>query len=102
MRNLIIASAIALAASTAAANPFAEVENQGGGKITLLTDTCQAKPQLSRAYFYTSIGVTEDGCWSYDGDTIVVEWISMDGETDAEQLEAPAEEPVRRRRRAAA
>ena len=74
MRNLIIASAIALAASTAAANPFAEVENQGGGKITLLTDTCQAKPQLSRAYFYTSIGVTEDGCWSYDGDTIVVEW----------------------------
>ena len=34
----------------------------------------------------------------------LVEWIGMDGsaDSDAEQLEAPAEEPVRRRRRAAA
>lgn len=32
----------------------------------------------------------------------IVEWISMDGETDAEQLEAPEEEPLRRRRRSAA
>ena len=32
----------------------------------------------------------------------IVEWISMDGETDAEQLEAPEEKPLRRRRRAAA
>lgn len=34
----------------------------------------------------------------------LVEWIGMDGsaDADAEQLEAPAEEPVRRRRRAAA
>ena len=32
----------------------------------------------------------------------IVEWISMDGETDAEQLEAPEEKPLRRRRRSAA
>ena len=65
---------LALVASTAQANPFAEAENMAGGKMTILTDACKDKPGQSRAYYYARDGLTEDGCWRYDGDTIVIEW----------------------------
>lgn len=74
MFKLITACAIALTASVAVANPFAEADNQGGGKITLLTEPCPNKAQMQRAYFWIRSGITEDGCWRYDGDTIVAEW----------------------------
>lgn len=65
---------LALVAATAQANPFAEAENMAGGKMTILTDVCKDKPGQSRAYYYAKDGLTEDGCWRYDGDTIVIEW----------------------------
>ena len=74
MKNLIITITAALAMTNVCANPFAETENQAGGKIVILTEACEGKPALSRAYFYTKDNVTEDGCWRYDNDTIVIEW----------------------------
>jgi hypothetical protein len=73
MKTYILA---ALAATTIAAHaqPFAETDNQGGGKIVLLTDPCPTTPSESRAYFYIKDGTTEDGCWKYDGDTVVAQW----------------------------
>jgi hypothetical protein len=74
MKNLIITITAALSMTSVCANPFAETENQAGGKIVILTEACEGKPALSRAYFYTKDNVTEDGCWRYDNDTIVIEW----------------------------
>ena len=74
MKSFIAAVAVALTATAAQANVFAEADNQGGGKITLLTEACPTSPQASRAYFWIRDGITEDGCWRYDGDTIVAEW----------------------------
>ncbi len=73
MKTYILA-ALAAAAIAAHAQPFAETDNQGGGKIVLLTDPCPTTPGESRAYFYTKDGTTEDGCWKYDGDTVVAQW----------------------------
>lgn len=33
-----------------------------------------AAPAESRAYYYTGDGATEEGCWRYDGETIVIQW----------------------------
>jgi hypothetical protein len=74
MKKLIISIAAALTLGAAHADPFAETDNLAGGKITILTEQCDGKPQQSRAYYFTKEGATEDGCWRYDGDTIVVEW----------------------------
>ena len=73
MKTYILA-ALAAATITAHAEPFAETDNQGGGKIVLLTDACPANPAESRAYFYIKDGTTEDGCWRYDNDTVVAQW----------------------------
>jgi hypothetical protein len=74
MKNLIITFTAALAITSVSANPFAETDNNAGGKIIILTEPCEGKPALSRAYFYTKDNLTEDGCWRYDNDTIVIEW----------------------------
>ena len=74
MKNLIIILTAALAITSACANPFAETDNNAGGKIVILNEACEGKPALSRAYLYTKDNLTEDGCWRYDNDTIVIEW----------------------------
>jgi hypothetical protein len=74
MKNLIITITTALAMTSVCANPFAETENQAGGKIVILNESCEGKPAMSRAYFYTKDNLTEDGCWRYDNETIVIEW----------------------------
>jgi len=73
MKTLLLTLATVAALASAQADTFADTDNQGGGKITILHDACEGKP-TSRAYFYTKDGQTEDGCWRYDGDTIVIEW----------------------------
>jgi hypothetical protein len=74
MKNLIITITAALAMTSVCANPFAETDNQAGGKIVILTDVCEADKAQSRAYFYTRDGLTEEGCWKYDAETIVIVW----------------------------
>jgi len=62
------------AASIAHADNFAEADNAAGGKIVLMTDACETDKSLSRAYSYTKDNRTEDGCWKYDAETIVILW----------------------------
>ena len=73
MKTALLTLVTVLAVTTAHASPFAETENTAGGKITLLTTACEGKP-YNRAYYYTRDNDTEDGCWRYDGDTIIIEW----------------------------
>lgn len=73
MKHITIAALAALT-FTAHAEPFADTDNQGRGKIVIMTDTCPAMPSESRAYFYTAEGQTEEGCWRYDADTILIQW----------------------------
>ena len=68
MKTAILTLAFVAAIPTAQANPFAEAENMAGGKMTILTDACKDKPGQSRAYYYARDGLTEDGCWRYDGE----------------------------------
>ena len=70
----IIAAALAVLTINAHADTFAETDNQSRGKIVILTDACPTAPAESRAYYYTGDGATEEGCWRYDGETIVIQW----------------------------
>lgn len=71
MRKFLILSAFCAAAH---AGNFAQTDNQSGGKIVIMTETCSKDASMSRAYNYTSDGRTEDGCWKYDNDTVVIQW----------------------------
>jgi len=62
------------AATVAHADNFAESDNQAGGKIVLMTDACSTDKTQSRAYYYTKDNLTEDGCWKYDAETVVIVW----------------------------
>ena len=42
-----------------------ESDNEGGGKIVLLTYECPGAPKLKRMYAYTKSGGTIWGCWNY-------------------------------------
>ena len=66
--------ALLLIANLAHASNFAETDNQSGGKIVITTEACQKDVSIFRAYNYTQDGKTEDGCWKYDSDTVVVFW----------------------------
>ena len=73
IKNFIITSALVLSCSVQA-NNFAEADNIGGGKIIITTDVCSKDSSMSKAYNYTKEGLTEDGCWKYDSDTVIVQW----------------------------
>jgi hypothetical protein len=62
------------ATSIAHASNFAEVDNHAGGKIVLMTTACETDKAQSRAYYYTKDNLTEDGCWKYDAETVVIVW----------------------------
>jgi hypothetical protein len=73
MKRLLV-SLLAASTLVAHADNFAETDNQNGGKIIIMTDACDSDKNLSRAFFYTRDGVTEDGCWKYDAETVVITW----------------------------
>jgi hypothetical protein len=57
----------------------ASMPNQAGGKIVLTDEECRHKGKtytnLYKAYFYTPEGITGDGCWALEDETVVVVWI---------------------------
>jgi hypothetical protein len=84
MKNLLIA--LLIVSSPLQAASIASMNNQGGGKIVLTDERCRlAKgkfPDLYHAYFYTAEGITGDGCYTVQDDTVVVVWdIDGSGET---------------------
>lgn len=72
MKTLIVVAATVFSFA-AQANVFADSDNQAGGKMTILTEKCE-KTTDSRAYYYTLEGNTEEGCWRFDNNTIVIDW----------------------------
>ncbi len=57
---------------------IASMPNQAGGKIVLTDEACRHQGKtydnLRRAYFYTTEGVTGNGCWALEDETILVVW----------------------------
>lgn len=72
MKTTIILPALILAATCAQADTLAEVKNDAGGKIVLLTDKCENGDQ--RAYMWTKDNHTDEGCWHYDNNTVLIVW----------------------------
>jgi hypothetical protein len=58
---------------------IATMPNQAGGKIVLTDEPCvygnKSYPSLLKAYFYTPEGITGNGCWRLDDETIIIAWI---------------------------
>jgi hypothetical protein len=58
---------------------IATMPNQAGGKIVLTDEQCtynnKSYPSLLKAYFYTPEGITGNGCWRLDDETIIIAWI---------------------------
>ena len=77
MKKLLIA--LLFLPITASAEVIASMPNQAGGKIVLTTEQCKHKGKvyesLRKSYFYTTEGLTGDGCWYLDDETVVVVWI---------------------------
>jgi hypothetical protein len=63
MKKLLIA--LLLISGLAHAEEWWESDNEGGGKIVLLTYECPNVPKLKRMYAYTKSGETIWGCWNY-------------------------------------
>jgi len=71
--------ALALLPSIALAEVIASMPNQAGGKIVLTDEQCKHKGKvydtLRKSYFYTTEGLTGDGCWAVEDESVVVVWI---------------------------
>ncbi len=58
----------------------ASMPNQAGGKIVLTDEACVYRGKnytnLYKSYFYTTTGITGDGCWAIEdgSDTVTVIW----------------------------
>ena len=65
--------------TNANAETFATMPNQANGKIVLTDEPCRyggtVYEKINRAYNYGSAGYTSEGCWSTEGETVVVIWI---------------------------
>lgn len=76
MKKLLVI--LALLPTLAFAEVIASMPNQAGGKIVLTNEECRNKGKvyesLRKSYFYTPEGITGDGCWYLDDETIVVVW----------------------------
>jgi hypothetical protein len=62
----------------AVAEPIAQADNDGGGKIVLTNDACIVKGKhyenLYVIYSVLSGGRSIDGCYGLEGDTVVAIW----------------------------
>ena len=81
MRKLI--TALLFCPALAYGAVIASMPNQAGGKIVLTDEQCKLNGKvydpLRRSYFYTTEGVTGDGCWYLDDETVVVVWKEKSG-----------------------
>ena len=85
----IAALAVATLATAAHADTFAVagVKGDSKGRTVLTTDPCDFKldsfqigsnkatlGEMRRAFYYTSDGMTNEGCWRHDAGTVVLIW----------------------------
>ena len=90
MKTATIAAAlVATLTLPAHAEIFATANNKDdrNGRTVLTTDPCEIKfdllqiglnkittSEMRRAFYYTSDGKTNEGCWKYDAETVVMVW----------------------------
>jgi len=76
----IIALLLTLFVHTVQAEAIAQSPNEGGGFIVLTNEICVVNKktfsELRRVYSYTSSGLTQEGCFMLEDDTVVVVWES--------------------------
>ena len=85
----IAAVLVATLALPAHAEIFATagVKGDRDGRTVLTTDPCEIKfdllqiglnktttSEMRRAFYYTSDGTTNEGCWKHDAETVVMVW----------------------------
>ena len=92
MKTAILATlAVATLATAAHADTFAIGGMKGDrkGRTVLTTEPCELKlnslqlgtnkatlANMRRAFYYTSDGLTNEGCWRHDAGTVVLAWPS--------------------------
>jgi hypothetical protein len=90
MKTITFAAVLAATLTTAAqADTFAVggVKGDRKGRTVLTTEPCEFKADsfqqgvnkallgnMRRAFYYTSDGMTNEGCWRHDAGTIVLVW----------------------------
>lgn len=89
MKKLITLAAIAATATTAHADVFAiaGMASPHKGRTILTTEPCTLKidavalkttpanvENMRRVFYYLDDGRTEEGCWKYDAETVVIAW----------------------------
>ena len=89
MRTILTLAALAATLTTAHADTFAVggVKGDSKGRTVLTTEPCEFKADfyqqgvnkallgnMRRAFYYTSNGMTNEGCWKHDAGTIVLVW----------------------------
>jgi hypothetical protein len=76
----IIALLLTLGVNTTQAEAIAQSPNEGGGFIVLTNEVCVVNKktfsELRRVYSYTQSGLTQEGCFMLEDDTVVVVWES--------------------------
>jgi len=76
----IIALLLTLGVHTAHAEAIAKSENEGGGYIVLTNEVCKVQgktySELRRVYSYTQSGLTQEGCFMLEDETVLVVWES--------------------------
>lgn len=79
MNKYLVGALLAVASVCSQAGVIASMPNQAGGKIVLTDEACihngKNYSPLLKSYFYTPSGVTGDGCWRLEDETVVVVWI---------------------------
>jgi hypothetical protein len=75
----ILATLLLCFSLQATAGVIASMPNQAGGKIVLTDEDCihngKNYKQLFKSYFYTTTGLTGDGCWKLEDEAIVIVWL---------------------------
>ena len=79
MKHILAALLLAFSINVQA-EAIAQAQNEGGGAIVLTNEVCKAGGKtfsdLRRVYAYTGSGLTQEGCYMLEDETVVVVWES--------------------------
>ena len=78
--KILVVLLLMLGVTTAQAEAIAQSPNEGGGFIVLTNQVCKVNnktfPELRRVYSFTQSGLTQEGCYGIEDETVVVVWES--------------------------
>lgn len=79
MKKILASLVLCVSAVTSVkAETIATLPNRAGGKIVLTDEACVIRGKhykdLNRVYNYGASGYTTEGCWTIEGETVLVAW----------------------------